>query len=209
MYEVISGLPPYYHLSHDNNLAIKICQGLRPRFSIEVPQLIVQLIKRCLDANPLNRPIAKEINSILYIWKYISTNEQSKILQAQINKINKYSLDSCITPINLGISNNTHSGAIYTSRLLDFNSLPEPKNSDDYYEQYDNIISKEFSDSLQIDISQLNNTHSGAIYTSRLLDFNSLPEPKNSDDYYEQYDNIISKEFSDSLQIDISQLNIN
>ncbi|GBC11177.2 kinase-like domain-containing protein [Rhizophagus irregularis DAOM 181602=DAOM 197198] len=152
---------------------------------------------------------AKEINSILYIWKYISTNEQSKILQAQINKINKYSLDSCITPINLGISNNTHSGAIYTSRLLDFNSLPEPKNSDDYYEQYDNIISKEFSDSLQIDISQLNNTHSGAIYTSRLLDFNSLPEPKNSDDYYEQYDNIISKEFSDSLQIDISQLNIN
>ncbi|CAB4444003.1 unnamed protein product [Rhizophagus irregularis] len=37
-------------------------------------------------------------------------------------------------------------------------------------------------------------------YESRLLDFNSLPEPKNSDDYYEQNDNIISKEFSESLE---------
>ncbi|CAB4443804.1 unnamed protein product [Rhizophagus irregularis] len=159
MYEVISGLPPYYHLSHDNNLAIKICQGLRPRFSIKVPQLIVQLIKRCLDANPLNRPIAKEINSILSMWQYNSNNVQSKELQAQIeeaDEINEYSLDSCITSINLGMSYNTHSEAIYTSRLLDFNNLPEPKNSDDYYEQNDNIISKEFSESLQIDISQLN-----------------------------------------------------
>ncbi|EXX67155.1 Ypk2p [Rhizophagus irregularis DAOM 197198w] len=38
MYEVISGLPPYHDVSHDKNLAIKICQGLRPRFSnIKVP----------------------------------------------------------------------------------------------------------------------------------------------------------------------------
>ncbi|RIA81490.1 kinase-like domain-containing protein, partial [Glomus cerebriforme] len=58
MYEVISGLPPYHNVSHDKNLAIKICQGLRPRFNIKVPQLIVHLIKRCLDANPLNRPTA-------------------------------------------------------------------------------------------------------------------------------------------------------
>ena len=29
--------------------------------------------------------------------------------------------------------------------LLNFNNLPEPKNSDDYYKQYDNIISKEYS----------------------------------------------------------------
>ncbi|RIA83534.1 kinase-like domain-containing protein, partial [Glomus cerebriforme] len=56
MYETISGLPPYHDVSHDENLALKICQGLRPRFNIKVPQLVVQLIKSCLDANPLNRP---------------------------------------------------------------------------------------------------------------------------------------------------------
>ncbi|CAB5196504.1 unnamed protein product [Rhizophagus irregularis] len=48
-----------------------------------------------------------------------------------------------------------------------------------------------------------------AIYESRLLNFYNLPEPKNSDDYYEQNDDIISKKFSDSLQINFSQLNIN
>jgi serine/threonine protein kinase len=45
MYEVISGLPPYYDVSHNENLAIKICQGLRPRFNIKVLQLIVHFIK--------------------------------------------------------------------------------------------------------------------------------------------------------------------
>ena len=37
MYEVISGLPPYHDISHDNSLAIKICQGFRSRFNIKVP----------------------------------------------------------------------------------------------------------------------------------------------------------------------------
>lgn len=39
----------------------------------------------------------------------------------------------------------THSEAIYTRRFLNFNNLPEPNNSDDYYEQNDNIVSKDFS----------------------------------------------------------------
>ena len=57
MYEIFSGLPPYHDVSHDKSLAMKICLGFRPRFNIKVPQLIVHLIKRCLDANPLNRGI--------------------------------------------------------------------------------------------------------------------------------------------------------
>ncbi|RIA94888.1 kinase-like domain-containing protein [Glomus cerebriforme] len=68
MYETISGLPPYHDESHDINLAMKICQGLRPSFNIKVPQLIVHLIKSCLDANPLNRPSASEVKDILKQW---------------------------------------------------------------------------------------------------------------------------------------------
>src|SRR2546429_3001385 len=63
MHEVFSGLPPYHDVSHDEDLAMKICLGLRPRFNIKVPQLIVQLInRRCLDANPFNRPTAIELS---------------------------------------------------------------------------------------------------------------------------------------------------
>jgi serine/threonine protein kinase len=144
MYEVISGLPPYHDLSHDKYLAIKICRGLRPRFNIKVPQLIVHLIKRCLDANPLNRPSSEEIDKILDQW-YIKYNDQIE-LQKQIkeaDEINNNLPTSSISSTSL--SYETHSEAIYTSRLLNFTNLPEPKNSDDYYKQNDNIISIKFS----------------------------------------------------------------
>ena len=68
-YEILSGLPPYQEFTEDENLAIKICQGLRPRFNIKVPQLIVYLIKRCLDANPLNRLAISEIYGVLHEWQ--------------------------------------------------------------------------------------------------------------------------------------------
>ncbi|GES87494.1 kinase-like domain-containing protein [Rhizophagus clarus] len=153
MYEIISGLPPYHDKNHNEDLAIKICKGLRPRFNINVPQSIVYLNKRCLDADPLNRPTIEEIKVIMNQWRY-GPNEE---LQRQIKvaeEINN-NLPTDIPSTNLGISYETHSGAIYKSRLLNYYSLPEPKNSDDYYKQNDNIISKEFSDSLQINISQL------------------------------------------------------
>ncbi|RGB29943.1 kinase-like domain-containing protein [Rhizophagus diaphanus] len=125
MYEVISRLPPYHDVSHDKNLAIKICQGLRPRFSN---------IKK------------------LYQWWIYDDELQEQIEEAE--KINN-SLPISSIPLT-SLSYETHSEVIYTSRLLNFNNLPEPKNSDDYYnEQNDNIISEKFSVSLQIDISQL------------------------------------------------------
>ena len=155
MYEVFSGLPPYHDVSHDNGLAIKICQGLRPTFNIKVPQLIVDLIKRCLDASPLNRPTAYEIWGIINSWYSDLRNNSNKteigkqIKEAdEINKLNKLSTSKSPST-SLGISYETHSEAIYTSRLLNFNNLPEPKNSDDYYKQNDNIISKKFSGNYQ------------------------------------------------------------
>ena len=61
-------------------------------------------------------------------------------------EINKgLSTSSSLPSTSLGSSYETHSEAIYTSRLLNFNNLPEPKNSDDYYEQNDNTISMKFS----------------------------------------------------------------
>ena len=146
MYEVFSGLPPYHDVSHDKNLAMKICLGFRPRFNIKVPQFIVHLIKRCLDANPLNRPTAEEVKDILWSWRFDFNNQTE--LQEQIKEaeeINNLSTNG-ITPLtSLALSYETHSEAIYTSRLLNFNNLPEPKNSDDYYKQNNNIISKEYS----------------------------------------------------------------
>ena len=57
-YEVCTGLPPYHDIAHDEFLAIKICQGLRPESNYKIPQLILDIIKQCWDADPLKRPNA-------------------------------------------------------------------------------------------------------------------------------------------------------
>jgi hypothetical protein len=146
MYEIISGLPPYHDKRHDEILAIKICRGLRPRFDIKVPQLIVHFIKTCLDADPLNRPTAKTIKETLNQWNYKPNEElRRQIKEAYEFNNNLPNNNVPVSPTNLG-SYKTHSEAIYTSRLLHYNNLPEPKNSDDYYdEQNDNIISMKSS----------------------------------------------------------------
>ncbi|EXX58355.1 hypothetical protein RirG_198770 [Rhizophagus irregularis DAOM 197198w] len=48
-------------------------------------------------------------------------------------------------------------------------------------------------------------THPQAVYTSRLLDFNNLPEPKNADNN----NDLLGIEYSDSLKMDFTKLDIN
>ncbi|GES73337.1 kinase-like domain-containing protein [Rhizophagus clarus] len=169
MYEVTSGLPPYHEISHDDNLAIKICQGLRPRFNnIKVPQIIMHLIKRCLDANQLNRPTAEDIEDILGQWQYNFLEQHE--LQKQIKEVEEINNNLSANVISSAdLTYQIHSEAIYTSRLLNFNNLPNPKNSYDYYTQNENLISDEFLDSLQIDISQ-------QIYISQQNDISDISQ---------------------------------
>ncbi|RIA81313.1 kinase-like domain-containing protein, partial [Glomus cerebriforme] len=58
MNELLSEKIPYSNIPHDSNLAIKICKGLRPEISEDIPKLFVDLIIKCLDANAENRPTA-------------------------------------------------------------------------------------------------------------------------------------------------------
>ncbi|WP_147409607.1 protein kinase [endosymbiont GvMRE of Glomus versiforme] len=152
MYEVFSGLPPYHHLAHDSFLASKICQGLRPNLGgIEMPQLLESLIKRCLDADPKQRPTSRELKEILWNWwdeikdkvntefyqqyqkikekkalKARSTKEKKKEAGIFHNLFRKLPLKKTLDDKSLY---RIHPSAIYTSRLLDFKVLPKPQNS--------------------------------------------------------------------------------
>src|SRR5205814_323248 len=65
-YEFCTGLPPYHDIAHDEFLAAKICQGLRPNSIYKIPQLISDIIKQCWDADPLKRPKAGELRDLLW-----------------------------------------------------------------------------------------------------------------------------------------------
>ena len=66
-YEICTGLPPYHDIAHDEFLAVKICQGLRPNSNYKIPQLISDIIKQCWDADPLKRPKAEELHELLHV----------------------------------------------------------------------------------------------------------------------------------------------
>ncbi|RIB16913.1 kinase-like domain-containing protein, partial [Gigaspora rosea] len=59
MSEIFNGYPPYHNIPYDSALAIKICEGHRPKIIFEIPPLLMVLMNYCLDADPQNRPDAK------------------------------------------------------------------------------------------------------------------------------------------------------
>src|SRR5581483_1828134 len=65
-YEICTGFPPYHDIAHDELSAVQICQGLRPKSNYKVPQLILDIIQQCWDADPSKRPEAKELDDLFY-----------------------------------------------------------------------------------------------------------------------------------------------
>ena len=139
-YEICTGLPPYHEIPHDEFLAAKICQGLRPKSDYKVPQLILDVIKQCWDADPLKRPKAKKLDDLFCDLYDNAKYEKQAVINEQIKEVeevNKKLSFSTATSLSTGIlSYTTHAQAVYTSRLLDFKNLPEPKNTDDNETEY-------------------------------------------------------------------------
>ncbi|GBC54434.2 kinase-like domain-containing protein [Rhizophagus irregularis DAOM 181602=DAOM 197198] len=145
------GFPPYHDITHDDFLAMKICQGLRPKCDYKIPQLVAVIINQFWDADPLKRPNADELcKLILELLHDIRDNKVDSIIYRQVKEtddINK-KLSFSSPLISTGtLSYETHPQAVYTSRLLDFKNLPKPKNADN-----DDL---EYSDSLRMDFTKL------------------------------------------------------
>ncbi|EXX72468.1 Cdc15p [Rhizophagus irregularis DAOM 197198w] len=123
MNEYISEETPYNNIAHDNGLAIKICEGLKPSIFKYTPKLLADLITKCWDAEEINRPTAKELYQTLNEWN----NDEYE----DSDQVNEYNDKIKLNRTSEKRYNNIpkHPQAIYTSRLLDFKNLPEPANS--------------------------------------------------------------------------------
>src|SRR5439155_3128094 len=66
---ISTGQQPFNNLAHDTNLAIKICEGLRPAFSNNTPKIYIELAYKCMDANPDKRPSVEEVGKIINFWR--------------------------------------------------------------------------------------------------------------------------------------------
>ncbi|RHZ81577.1 hypothetical protein Glove_117g58 [Diversispora epigaea] len=142
-YELVTGFPPYLDIPHDQDLAMKICNGLRPKIIFHTPRFITRIIMRCWDARVTHRPTFKELyrelNKYYYNYRdYLKEgkNKDSEIV-IQIKKAEEFSAKqestnkkttTNTTPLNY----QTHPQAIYISRCLNYSNLPKPKNEENF-----------------------------------------------------------------------------
>src|SRR5438128_412022 len=118
MHQIANGELPFRNYSFDDEcLAMRICDGLRPKMPDSAPNEYKKLAENCCDADPNNRPrdgdklytiindLIKEIKDDDDVWNTIYCNKNIRPL-SRIEKESKYS-----------------------SRLLPTGNLPKPRNS--------------------------------------------------------------------------------
>ncbi|RHZ80101.1 hypothetical protein Glove_139g328 [Diversispora epigaea] len=155
VYEMITGFPPYPDIPHDEDLAIKICNGLRPKIPFHTPKLITRMIMRCWDARVKHRPtfeeLWKELEKYYYDYYYYlneGKNNDSEIViqikKAEEFSANQESTNTTNTKTTTPLNYQTHPQAIYTSRLLNYPKLPKPKNEENFERELEELT-KSFS----------------------------------------------------------------
>ncbi|CAB4440461.1 unnamed protein product [Rhizophagus irregularis] len=123
MYVIATGRQPYTDCAHDEILAFSICDGIRPEINEKIaPKCYIDLMKRCWDSSPTNRPNSIEIKEIIELFCN-SLDQEFKKKELQHYKIEeqfKETQDSRKENLSSIKINQlpTHKQAIYTSRLL-------------------------------------------------------------------------------------------
>ncbi|GES83976.1 kinase-like domain-containing protein [Rhizophagus clarus] len=121
MYVVATGKHPFANCAHDEALALNICNGIKPEINDQIaPKCYIDLMKRCWDSNPENRPITIEVKEAIKLF-YNSLNQkfnkkkqhheiEEQFKKTQVHRTNFLSNKSNRSTI--------HTEAVYTSRLL-------------------------------------------------------------------------------------------
>ena len=94
-------------------LCISVCKGERPRIIENTPQCYVDLMKRCWDKDPLNRPSALDVKNVIKKWIYPS-DDVSEELDNTMEFIKASNNPTIPKTINI----KPHLEVYYTSRLL-------------------------------------------------------------------------------------------
>ncbi|PKK61557.1 hypothetical protein RhiirC2_791646 [Rhizophagus irregularis] len=69
MWEFTSGVPPFNHEAHDRDLILDICnKEKQPKIKENTPKCYIDLMKKCWDSDPSNRPTIVMLENILSEW---------------------------------------------------------------------------------------------------------------------------------------------
>ncbi|RIA91955.1 kinase-like domain-containing protein [Glomus cerebriforme] len=116
MWEITSGQPPFA-IKHNDELAMRIVNGMRPKIIPGTPTEYKKLMKQCWDANPTKRPNMKDllnrIRKIKSYYQYKDNNEPQP--DNTSSQLSSKSTDSFFYS--------------FKSKVYNFKDLPEPRNA--------------------------------------------------------------------------------
>ncbi|RIA80294.1 hypothetical protein C1645_792828, partial [Glomus cerebriforme] len=70
MYFVATGRQPFTEYAYDISLSDKIFKGVRPKINeTEAPKCYIDLMKKCWNSNPDNRPSTTEIKELIMLFR--------------------------------------------------------------------------------------------------------------------------------------------
>ena len=80
MWEHTTGKKPFYNRSYNHHLVIGIREGERPQITEDTPEFYADLMKRCWDSSPENRPTAKGICDCLHGYVFNVSEEKKDVI---------------------------------------------------------------------------------------------------------------------------------
>ncbi|EXX61402.1 Ssk22p [Rhizophagus irregularis DAOM 197198w] len=118
MYFIATTKQPFANCAHDNILALNICNGIRPEINEkEAPKCYIDLMKRCWDSNPANRPSAIEISELVELFDKSCDGTNDEKIGKQFVEAEEYRKANLLS-IKNGKLTTQHPQAYYNSRLL-------------------------------------------------------------------------------------------
>src|SRR2546421_621075 len=117
MWEFTTGRKPFHDRPHNSVLISDILKGERPQITDDTPEFYAELMKRCWDHNPENRPTAKEIYFCFreYYQSDITEEKEEIIKSAEVKRQEIIESDKFLSEIK---NYKHHPESFYTSRLL-------------------------------------------------------------------------------------------
>ncbi|KAG9292668.1 hypothetical protein G9A89_008254 [Geosiphon pyriformis] len=153
LWELATGKPPFYDCKHDQILIMAISNGQRPKITTPlIPPCFAKIIVKCWDANPKNRPTAKEVWSKLFRLLYI----YNRFKEGSYSRFRKKSRDEIIDKGRQFLESDK-----YVKETLKNDSITNTKS-----------LYKDSTTTTAMTTTKTTTTtaiHSGAVYTSRVL----------------------------------------
>ncbi|KAG9302851.1 hypothetical protein G9A89_009628 [Geosiphon pyriformis] len=126
LWELVTGKPPFHDYSHDNILIMAILNGARPKITSPlIPPSIAEIIKKCWDPNPKDRPTLEELLDMFRGSIGEESIDEESIGEGpkterpeiiQFKESEKYVEE--MLKNNATTTTAIHTGAVYTSRPL-------------------------------------------------------------------------------------------